>query len=358
MGISRTDPNEMFDPVVKNAFDFIQRALSSLEKDPRLSVIFFWAGLELLLKARLLHEHWSLILTKPEDADVNKFQIGDFHSVTFDKAVKRLKSVCGLTLKDADHDCFKKLKDHRNRLMHFVHEGYSDSPDSSILQQVALEQCTAWYYLHKWLRVEWKAEFGVYREEIEKTQDKIKANRKYLAAKFDDIKPKLEDMTSSGIQLSECYSCFFESATNHIEATSNDLEIVRQRCYVCETSTWSTRISCPSCSKSIEIEEMGIGTCANCDHEVNMAYLLDTFGEHKSPKDESIEPSNAYCSDCEYTDERSVIPLDDGRHLCLCCGCIYEQLHRCEFCGEKVTSDTEDSYLFGCVMCDGRGMSD
>lgn len=358
MGSSKPDPNEMFDHVVKNALDFIQRALSSLEKDPRLSVIFFWAGLELLLKARLLHEHWSLILTKPEDADVNKFQIGDFQSVTFDKAVKRLRSVCGLVLKGAGNDCFKNLKDHRNRLMHFVHEGYSDSPDSSILEQVALEQCTAWYYLHKWLTVEWKAEFGVYHEEIEKTQNMVKENTKYLSAKFDDIKPKLKEITSSGIQLSGCYACLFKAATNHIEATKNTLSVLRQRCYVCETSTWSTRIPCPTCSKSIEIEDLGEGTCESCGHKVDMVYLLSVYGESQSPKDETMEPSNAYCSDCEYSDERSVIPLDDGGYFCLCCHGIHECLHRCEFCGERVTSNTGDSYLFGCVMCDGRGMSD
>lgn len=32
-------------------------------------------------------EHWSLIISKPEQADLGKFKEGDFQSVTLDEAI-------------------------------------------------------------------------------------------------------------------------------------------------------------------------------------------------------------------------------------------------------------------------------
>lgn len=61
--------NVDFGKLVENAFDFLDKAGREFENEPKYSVIHFYAALELFLKARLLHEHWTLILTKPEHSD-------------------------------------------------------------------------------------------------------------------------------------------------------------------------------------------------------------------------------------------------------------------------------------------------
>ena len=62
-----SEPNEMFDSLVRNAIDFLKKSVDELEKSPKYSVIHFYTAIELFLKARLLAELWTLIIT-----DVNK----------------------------------------------------------------------------------------------------------------------------------------------------------------------------------------------------------------------------------------------------------------------------------------------
>jgi len=53
----RTDSNKMFDSLVCNALDFLQRSAVGLQESPKYSVIDFCTAIELFLKARLLVEH-------------------------------------------------------------------------------------------------------------------------------------------------------------------------------------------------------------------------------------------------------------------------------------------------------------
>ena len=50
---------EIFDSLARNAFDFLNRAILDFAESPKYSVIHFCAAVEMLLKARLMCEHWS-----------------------------------------------------------------------------------------------------------------------------------------------------------------------------------------------------------------------------------------------------------------------------------------------------------
>jgi hypothetical protein len=56
----------MFNSVVENALDFLKQSILELKKSPKYSVIHFCAAIELFLKARLMLEHWTLIVGAPE----------------------------------------------------------------------------------------------------------------------------------------------------------------------------------------------------------------------------------------------------------------------------------------------------
>jgi len=73
---------DIFDSLTRNAFDFLERGISEFDKSPKYSVIHFCAAVEMLLKARLMKEHWSLIVSKPDQANLARFMAGDFISVT------------------------------------------------------------------------------------------------------------------------------------------------------------------------------------------------------------------------------------------------------------------------------------
>ena len=93
---SPKDPSDkFFDSLVSNAIDFLSRSIADLKKHPKYSVINFCVGFEIFLKARLIKEHWALVVTKPETAMVEQFRAGNFHSVSMEDAIRRLKNVAG-----------------------------------------------------------------------------------------------------------------------------------------------------------------------------------------------------------------------------------------------------------------------
>ena len=109
---------------------------------------------------------------------------------------------------------------------------------------------------------------------------------------------------------------------------------------------------CPDCGHSVYVRDLGEGKCLECGKQVNIEYLVEQYRRYRDPKDELIDPSIAYCNQCEYEDP-TVIPWDD-QWLCLYCLTVHEGVGSCGWCGELVTGDLGESYLTGCVRCEGR----
>jgi hypothetical protein len=128
-----------FNLIATNAIEFFIASIKDFKSRPKYSVINFCSGLELILKARLLKEHWSLIMKRPEEAALSHFQNGDFISVSVDEALKRLANIGGDTFSQDETRCFKRLRDHRNKVVHFCHDAYSRKPDAKLLEEVAAE---------------------------------------------------------------------------------------------------------------------------------------------------------------------------------------------------------------------------
>ena len=153
---TKNPSDEFFDSLVSNGIDFLSRSVTDLKKRPKYSVINFCVGLEILLKARLIKEHWALVVTKPETAIIEQFRAGDFHSVSMEDAIRRLKNVAGERIGKDEEISFEQVRKHRNRLVHFFHPAYARSPIEKLVQEVVTEQCKAWFYLHRLLTLNWE----------------------------------------------------------------------------------------------------------------------------------------------------------------------------------------------------------
>lgn len=55
---------QLFDSLVINAIDFLESSIDDLNIRPKNSIVDFYTAIELFLKARLMLEHWTLILGK------------------------------------------------------------------------------------------------------------------------------------------------------------------------------------------------------------------------------------------------------------------------------------------------------
>jgi len=348
---------DFFDSLVKNAIDFMEQSIEELENNPKASVIDFQAAIELFLKARLGKEHWSLIVYDPSKADREKFKEGDFQSVSMKEAVKRLKNIVGVRPRNIDHPCFDTLREHRNRLIHFFDLAY-DKPDDKAIQQVVKEECRSWYFVHQWLSIQWKVTFKDYQPQVEKLHKKMIKQRQFLKAKYEQIRPTLDNEKKKGVKFKKCNSCGFQSVER--ENVIGPLHI--SYCRVCEMKLRYLIVSCPDCGQPIYIEELGEGECQNpdCHKEIKMEELIGIHTKWGTYKDEMIEPSNAYCTWCEYVENKTVVEVEPGEHLCMNCLETFndEEILQCESCGEKNAGDMEASYLNGCVFCFGFGYSD
>ncbi len=345
-------PNDLFDLVVRNALDFLKQSVSELEKRPKYAVINFCSALELFLKARLLLEHWALVVAKPEQAKLEHFLAGDFRSVSMDGAITRLRNVANEPISRDEEVCFRGVREHRNKLVHFFHKQYSASPpEKQAIQDVVSEQCKAWYFLHRLLSTRWAEQFQPYTSEIEKLSRKMEANRTYLQAKYDGIAPEIRAEIARGIEYERCFSCGYEASRIEVQGKP----LCQATCRVCRAERKFLRVRCPGCRETITVEDMGEADCPNEDFTTSVEWLAEKYGPYEDPKEETVL---AYCSDCEQTDTRTAIPFGEVEYLCLSCLAVHDSAETCDYCGELNASLAEASYLTGCVMCSGKFGSD
>jgi hypothetical protein len=335
----------LFKSLAENGIDFLKKSVADIKKSPKYSVINFCSAVEIFLKARLIREHWSLILVKPELADAIKFRAGDFISVSMEEAIRRLDNICNEKISLETREAFKATRNHRNKLVHFFHPGYANASRTNI-EQIVAEVCRAWFYLHQLLTNQWSDHFGAYHEQVGKLDIKMHQLRQFLKAKFQALEPKIRIETASGYQFEKCEVCTFMAA--RIDEIWEPL--YESKCKVCNAEKRFLFFDCPRCKQHISVEDMGEGECVKCRFEVDINYLLDTFGELQDPKELS---THAYCSECERMDTPTAVPYRDG-YLCLSCLTEHDRADNCGFCNELCTGiDPIETSGFGCVVCEG-----
>lgn len=101
----KTEINLSF-PLIDNALDFLLHAAEHVkEESPRswkYALLHLIAGVELLLKARLENEHWSLVFQEMEKANKEAFINGNFRSVDFDSLITRLSGISSVMISKED----------------------------------------------------------------------------------------------------------------------------------------------------------------------------------------------------------------------------------------------------------------
>ncbi|MGD1715425.1 hypothetical protein [Dapis sp. BLCC M172] len=342
----RIKSQEIFNQLVLNAIDFLEHSVSEIEKNPKYSIINFCTAVELFLKSRLMLEHWSLIFNDPKQANLDKFLQGNFTSVGMEGAIKRLKKIPDLKFYDNAEKNFNTIRKHRNQLVHFF--------NATELEIVATEECKGCFYLSQLLREKWKDDFLEYVDDIDKL-DKLMLNvRRYLQAKFNALLPEIEIKKKQGISFNTCPSCGFDSSENKVIAEISQFSdyLLSPDCLVCNFEAGKELIvSCPNCENGqIKVQELGKGECESCEYSINLDYLLDKYAESKHIEKGLFENNRAYCNSCEHFKQPTVVPYEN---IWLCLSCLksydYNQVGNCEFCGELVSGNLDDSFLSGCL---------
>jgi hypothetical protein len=340
---------DIFSSLVQNAFDFFAKAITEVETYPKYAVIDFYTCIELVLKARLMHEHWTLILTKMDEIKANEFIDGDFHSVSLRLIAARLKNIVNSPLSKDEEDCFDEIRKHRNKLVHFFHPDYKDKTSETI-QNITAELLRGWYYLEQLLTKKWNKEFERFGSEIHQISSKMHSLRGFLKAKYDVLQPDITLQIAKGEIFYDCKSCGYLSA-NETYWTDGSIII---KCLICMFSEGAVRISCPTCAFSVLIVE-GEGQCGSCKESFNLEKLISIYAPEPYDKDSLSDPTNlVYCPTCE---AEAAVSLDDEREIwdCLLCGERHKGFDNCRWCGTLIAGEVEaDTYVYGCIVCGGR----
>jgi hypothetical protein len=295
------------------------------------------------VKARLLQEHWTLVVTKPEEASLAKFTAGDFTSVNLEQAIKRLSNIAGEDFPEDERNCFKRLGQHRNRIVHFLHQGYIGEAKPEVIAEVAAEQFRAWVYIHRLLTKLWSDFFEDFQDKIAALNERIKENKQFLAAKFAVIGPDLVNHTARGGEIGTCDSCGFSAACISQPVPPRQVA----GCLVCDHAREWIIMPCHDCKTMIRFED-GEGECPGCHRRYDLDDLLEQFGPFIDPRE---EPEIGYSSNCGPPDRPTVVP-HEGEQVCLRCASTFDRIMNCGCCGELIAGSFSDSFWMGCFVCD------
>lgn len=344
--------DEMFNALVKNAIDFINSSFDDLDSRPKNSIVDFYTAVELFLKARLMKEHWSLIVSKPELANLERFQEGDFQSVTLQNAVDRLHNIIGESIEEKTLENFKTLGEHRNQIVHFSHTDYVDKDSSKA--NVVVEQWASWHYLHGLLTEKWEDIFDSFNEDIALLHKRMLEQKQFLEARFAALGEEINRKKEEGSKIFLCESCGFESA---IECEEHEWG-VDYNCLVCSTKgialkKTNEKIPCCKCGVEYEFFNKELKKCPSCNADIQTNEVIKQCKNKYKVGDDSWEEGNphiAYCHICEHI-EPSVFYID-GLWSCVSCFDRGWQAITCPHCGKFVTGDVNKINYFACHLCE------
>lgn len=301
----------VLDPV-ENGLDFMSSVVAHLEGSPtetdlKYAILHLCAAIEVLLKARLLAEDWTLVFVSPDNATEESLRSGSFRSVGIDEAIKRLPEL-KVRIPEETRRVIRLAFDKRNAIAHF---GLRDSTEA--VRAVAVEALNFLIsFLHQEMR-EWEPDQT--GEALEDIRERVQKIAGFVEIRMRQLTPELDR-----------------------------LPVV---------------LMCPDCSQ-MALEPDEECTCHFClrhdaPEEVAEDYVSAVFGEtryeaSKGRVNWSLHP----CPDCGRETLVGGVENRNSRSTYWCCfaegwGLAYDGISECERCGELANAGIDDLIL--CDVC-------
>jgi hypothetical protein len=244
-------------------------------------------GVELLLKARLELKDWRLILSDLKKTDRKSYERGDFASVKFDEAVKRLKDQCAVELNDSDLLVVNELRQQRNRIRHFA---------------IVVEHSVAVSLIVKTFS------FAV----------------EFVSVQLEPLRGPLEKQLSHLRALLGEFQAFIDARMAVIQP---DLD-----------SAYDV-VQCPFCMQDALILGDGHTRCRFCGHSASGEEMAKQWADHflgfQSMKDSLVDPRVERCPECYQQACVDMFFETDGSRRLVCLACGESGDYRpCTGCGE------------------------
>ena len=190
--------------LAENAHDFMESAIQYTKSDKPLNwkyaIIHLAIALELLMKSILEKEHWSFIFDDIDNASKRHLNSGDFKSVDFENALKRLKELAGITLEERDRKYLRKIRQIRNKLTHF-----SISINIDELKSIVARGINIFIKLYQ------EYSDSDAEEYIFSLNNDLKEFDRYVSLRLAELRPILGSSDRPPWQFTSCPSCWQNS---------------------------------------------------------------------------------------------------------------------------------------------------
>ena len=288
--------------LLENALDFVlsagERAVRDTPRDWKYSILDLANGVELLVKARLEMEHWTLLFANPDQANLTKLQRGDFTSVNFEVACLRLGNIIGIKIEEPARKHLVDLRKLRNQITHYSTE--LDSERAKSLVAKCLSFCITFCQ---------QENMEVSQSQLGNLHQALHGYQEFVDERMKAIAPDLADL-----QVWECPRCWQKT----VVGIEDDI-----RCKFCSVR--------PDPKDLAEYNTLGSQDhCSNCSEY----WLFETVAKIRT------------CSGVAV-------------FMCTYCGLNGPALDECFKCGESfLFSEDEDQDVWFCVPCNEHIMAE
>jgi hypothetical protein len=295
--------------VLSNGLDFVLKGLEELgnyEGSGEINrlkyvILHIDAGIELILKSKLLEEHWSLVFEQPQNAKKKAYQEGDFSSVSLASSIKRLKDVCDISISKVQEDKINALHKKRNVMQHFE----INDTEAAISGVIASALEVMMDFLHEHFDEDNLTEPE--QEMIKDIRDEIIVLQTYIKQRMAALQPELSKYKEPWI--AECSTCGQRAAIL-------DKELPGIRCLFC------------GYEHNSEIDPAGVADeFAGCFLGLS-AYECVTNGEGWP------------IYDCPHCDSSESFIMTGAVNVCVVCGDEGEYSYCCE-CGQPHSGEMD-----------------
>jgi hypothetical protein len=312
-------------PPVDNGMDYLVSVFKHLTegsvppgaRDLKYTVLHLQAATEVLLKARLLVEHFSLVFADPAKATREAWEKGTFISCTTMEAIERLGNLAGITVSEIDRKDIKKLAEARNALQHFglTQTAYAIEAGAARVLNFLLP------FIHNHLVPRLEA---AQQLRVERTMDSLRLKlvgiQSLVTARMKSLKAELEPHRAATVECPDC----------------------RQWAMVSDGAKDG-----PTCRFCHQVWGGATSAAAN--------YAFMVLGLHEETEvTQGGQPPLRDCPQCGATalvlDAITAASKPAGQPLCFGCGTDFDALRDCEGgCGNVVSEDSEQSLCEDCV---------
>lgn len=309
--------------IAASAFKFFELSAMDLFKEPKLSIASFSTALELLLKVRLVKEHWGLVFANPQEINYSAFLKGGFVSIGFKDAIKRINGI-HTTHKEIDDDvreAFLKVAGFRNSILHF------HTPTGLIKREAISALHDAWKHIYAMLECNrdavWYKILGhnIESRKLEALNTEFAKIGRYFEfvhlAKRDAIMRAKTD----GHKILKCRVCNYDAVPSGVSMD----EFHTTECFVCNFTFDIFLYEC-NCGGTVAFIESGENiSCPSCGQNVGAKDIVFKLDDYENS-------SKAVCTSCADIDEGEYVVENKAKYKCANCFCDYDKIERCENC--------------------------